>query len=93
MLFRSIEMIVWVAVGGRGTLIGAVLGAIGVNWARSFLTTAYPDLWLYALGSLFIGVVLFFPGGLVGMLRGAGGASAVLRGLGLRAMTLGKESV
>ncbi len=65
----SIEMVVWVAVGGRGTLIGPVLGAIGVNWARSFLTTAYPDLWLYVLGSLFIGVVLFFPDGLVGALR------------------------
>jgi urea transport system permease protein len=63
----SIEMVVWVAVGGRGTLIGPVLGAVGVNWARSWLTTAYPDLWLYFLGSLFIGVVLFFPDGLAGV--------------------------
>ena len=60
----SIEMIVWVAVGGRGTLVGAVLGAIGVNWARSFLTSNYPDLWLYFLGALFIGVVLYFPKGM-----------------------------
>ncbi len=60
----SIEMIVWVAVGGRGTLIGAVLGAVGVNWARSFLTSNYPDLWLYFLGVLFIGVVLYFPKGM-----------------------------
>ncbi len=60
----SIEMIVWVAVGGRGTLVGALLGAIGVNWARSFLTSNYPDLWLYFLGLLFIGVVLYFPKGM-----------------------------
>ncbi len=60
----SIEMIVWVAVGGRGTLIGALLGAIGVNWARSFLTSNYPDLWLYFLGALFVGVVLYFPKGM-----------------------------
>jgi len=62
----SIEMVVWVAVGGRGTLIGAVLGAVGVNWLRSVLTTSYPDLWLYALGGLFMGVVLLFPDGIVG---------------------------
>ncbi len=68
----SIEMVVWVAVGGRGTLIGPVLGAFGVNWARSYLTTAYPDLWLYFLGSLFVGVVLFFPDGVVGGLRKLG---------------------
>jgi urea transport system permease protein len=60
----SIEMIIWVAVGGRGTLIGAILGAVGVSWLRSFLTGNYPDLWLYFLGSLFVGVVLFFPGGM-----------------------------
>ncbi|MEC4678799.1 MAG: urea ABC transporter permease subunit UrtC [Nitrospirota bacterium] len=60
----SIEMIVWVAVGGRGTLIGAILGAVGVNWARSFLTSNYPDLWLYFLGALFVGVVLYFPKGM-----------------------------
>lgn len=62
----SIEMAVWVAVGGRGTLLGAMLGAVGVNWARSFLTTRYPDAWLYFLGLLFIAVVLFLPNGLVG---------------------------
>ncbi|MDA2916075.1 urea ABC transporter permease subunit UrtC [Nitrospinae bacterium AH_259_B05_G02_I21] len=68
-VFPSIEMVVWVAVGGRGILIGAVVGAIGVNWARSFLTTAYPDLWLIFLGALFIGVVLFIPDGIIGYLR------------------------
>jgi urea transport system permease protein len=64
----SIEMVVWVAAGGRGTLVGAVLGAIGVNWAQSWLTTNYPDLWLLFLGALFMGVVLFFPDGLLGAL-------------------------
>jgi urea transport system permease protein len=64
----SIEMVVWVAAGGRGTLIGAVLGAVGVNWAQSWLTTSYPDVWLLFLGALFMGVVLFFPDGLLGAL-------------------------
>src|SRR5207249_11878749 len=62
----SIEMVVWVAAGGRGTLIGAVLGAIGVNWIQSWLTTSYPDVWLLFLGGLFMGVVLFFPDGVLG---------------------------
>ena len=74
----SIEMIIWVAVGGRGTLIGAVIGAFGVNWLQSILTTTYPDLWLLVLGSLFVGVVLFFPDGLAGAARRIG---AVLRRL------------
>jgi ABC-type branched-subunit amino acid transport system permease subunit len=66
-------MIIWVAVGGGGTLIGAVIGAIGVNWLQSVLTTTYPDLWLLVLGSLFVGVVLFFPDGVVGGVRRAVG--------------------
>ncbi|MBI5628329.1 MAG: urea ABC transporter permease subunit UrtC, partial [Candidatus Rokubacteria bacterium] len=65
----SIEMVVWVAVGGRGTLLGAVVGAVGVSWLQSVLTTSYPDLWLLVLGGLFIAVVLFFPDGLVGGAR------------------------
>lgn len=64
----SIEMVVWVAAGGRGTLYGAVLGAFGVNWIQSWLTTSYPDLWLLFLGALFMGAVLFFPDGLIGAL-------------------------
>jgi urea transport system permease protein len=59
-------MIIWVAVGGRGTLLGPVVGALGVNWLQSILTTSYPDLWLLVLGSLFVAVVLFFPDGVVG---------------------------
>jgi urea transport system permease protein len=64
----SIEMVVWVAAGGRGTLYGAVLGAFGVNWIQSWLTTSYPDFWLLFLGGLFMGAVLFFPDGVVGAL-------------------------
>ena len=63
----SIEMVVWVAAGGRGTLVGAMLGAFGVNWIQSWLTTSYPDLWLLFLGALFMGVVLFIPDGVVGV--------------------------
>ena len=62
----SIEMVVWVAAGGRGTLWGAMLGAFGVNWIQSWLTTSYPDVWLLFLGALFMGVVLFFPDGILG---------------------------
>ena len=62
----SIEMIIWVAVGGRGTLLGPVVGALGVNWLQSLLTTHYPDLWLLVLGGLFVAVVLFVPDGIVG---------------------------
>ena len=65
----SIEMVVWVAAGGRGTLIGAIVGAVGVNWMQSWLTTSYPDLWLLFLGALFMGAVLFFPDGVVGAFR------------------------
>jgi len=65
----SLEMVIWVAVGGRGTLIGAALGAVGVNWARSILTSSFPDLWPFFLGGLFVAVVLLFPGGCVGLGR------------------------
>lgn len=65
----SIEMVIWVAVGGRGTLAGPVFGAVGVNWARSILTNHFPELWPFFLGGLFVGVVLLFPEGLVGVYR------------------------
>ena len=64
---KSLEAVVWVAVGGRGTLIGPILGAIGVNALKSWATRAFPDLWLLILGTLFIVVTLFFPKGLVGI--------------------------
>jgi urea transport system permease protein len=65
----SLEMVIWVAVGGRGTLIGAAMGAVGVNWARSVLTSSFPDLWPFFLGGLFVVVVLLFPEGCVGLFR------------------------
>jgi len=65
----SVEMVIWVAVGGRGTLLGAVLGAILVNSAKSALSESFPDVWEYFLGLLLVGVVLLFPDGLVGFAR------------------------
>ena len=70
----SIEMVIWVAVGGRGTLLGAILGALLVNWSKSSLSTSFPDIWQYFLGALFIGAVLLFPTGLVGWLHQLGDA-------------------
>ena len=64
---NSIEAVLWVAVGGRGTLIGPVVGAFIVNWAKSYLTGALPEVWLFALGALFILVTLFLPKGVVGL--------------------------
>ena len=64
---NSIEMVIWVAVGGRGTLIGAVIGAFVVNLAKSFFTQAFPEIWLFFLGGLFIVVTLYLPDGLVGL--------------------------
>jgi urea transport system permease protein len=64
---KSLEAVVWVALGGRGTLIGPVLGAIGVNALKSWATRAFPDLWLLILGALFIVVTLFLPKGLAGI--------------------------
>ena len=66
---NSIEMAIWVAVGGRGTLIGAALGALLVNGAKSWFTVAAPETWLYVLGGLFIVVTLFLPGGVVSLWR------------------------
>ena len=63
---NSIEIIVWVAVGGRGTLVGAALGAVLVNYLKTYLTGALPEVWLFALGGLFVAVTLFFPKGVVG---------------------------
>ena len=65
----SIEMAVWAAVGGRATLIGPVVGAFLVNGAKSWLTVAAPEFWLYFLGGLFIVVTLFMPRGVVGLVR------------------------
>jgi urea transport system permease protein len=66
---NSIEIVIWVAIGGRGTLYGAVIGAFLVNYAKSYFTAALPSMWLYALGALFVSVTLFLPHGVVGALR------------------------
>jgi urea transport system permease protein len=62
---NSVEIPIWVAVGGRGTLAGAILGAFLVNGAKSWLTAAFPASWLYVLGTLFVVVTLAVPGGLL----------------------------
>jgi urea transport system permease protein len=64
---NSIEVVIWVAVGGRGTLYGAAAGAVLVNYAKTFFTGALPEVWLYALGTMFVLVTLFLPRGLVGL--------------------------
>ena len=64
---KSLEAVVWVAVGGRGTLVGPIIGAISVNALKSWATRAYPDAWLFILGGLFIVVVLLLPGGMVSL--------------------------
>jgi urea transport system permease protein len=64
---NSIEVVIWVAVGGRGTLYGAVAGAVLVNYAKSYFTAALPEFWLYALGALFVLVTLLLPRGVVGL--------------------------
>ena len=66
-ILPSVEMAMWVAVGGRGTITGAAIGAIFVNGAKSYFSESFPDGWLYFLGALFIAVVLLFPGGLAGV--------------------------
>ncbi|MDQ6420747.1 urea ABC transporter permease subunit UrtC [Paenibacillus sp. LHD-117] len=74
----SIEMVLWVAIGGRGTLIGAALGAILMNWAKSEFSTAYPEGWLFFMGAMFVIVVVFLPKGVAGLFH--------WRGIGARGM-------
>jgi len=69
---NSIEIAIWTAVGGRGTLIGPVLGAFIVNGAKSWFTVAFPEIWLLFLGLMFILVTLFLPQGVIGLLRRRG---------------------
>ncbi len=66
---NSIEVVIWVAVGGRGTLYGAAVGAVLVNYAKTYFTDALPEVWLYALGALFVLVTIFLPRGIVGLIR------------------------
>ena len=66
---NSIEVAIWVSIGGRGTLVGAVIGAIVVNLGKTWLTGAFPDSWLFVLGGLFVVSTLIFPRGIVGLFR------------------------
>src|SRR5439155_17395757 len=66
---NSLEIAIWVSVGGRGTLAGAILGAGLVNLAKTWLTSAAPEIWLFILGGLFILTTLVFPRGIIGILR------------------------
>ena len=66
---NSIEIIIWVAVGGRGTLFGAVIGAIAVNYAKTYFTGAFAELWLFMLGGLFVLSTLYLPKGIVGLVQ------------------------
>jgi urea transport system permease protein len=68
----SIEMVIWVAVGGRGTLLGAVLGAVLINYAESLISEQLPETWLFVQGALFLLVVTALPDGLVGWWRQGG---------------------
>ena len=68
----SIDMVIWVAVGGRGALIGAIFGAVVINFAKSLVSEAMPQSWLFIQGGLFIFVVTVLPEGVIGWLRGEG---------------------
>ena len=65
----SIEVVVWVALGGRGTLYGPIIGALLVNYAKSWFTVALPEYWLFALGALFVFSTLYLPRGVTGIFR------------------------
>lgn len=71
----SIEMVIWVAVGGRASLVGAIIGTLVVNFAKSLLSEKFPDIWLFFQGALFLIVVTVLPDGLVGWFRQSGGNS------------------
>jgi urea transport system permease protein len=72
---NSIEIVIWVAVGGRATLYGAAAGALMVNYGKSYFTAALPEVWLFALGALFVLVTVFLPKGVTGLLQAKDRAS------------------
>jgi urea transport system permease protein len=76
---NSIELVIWVAVGGRGTLVGPVLGAAVVNGLKSWFTAAMPQYWLFVLGAIFIVVTLYLPDGIVGLAKAIAGRVAARR--------------
>jgi urea transport system permease protein len=65
---KSIEVVIWVAIGGRGTLYGAIAGAILINYVKNWLSSDYYNIWLYMLGGLFVLTTLLLPGGVAGLL-------------------------
>jgi urea transport system permease protein len=69
---NSIELVIWVAVGGRATLYGAAAGALMVNYGKTYFTGALPEMWLFALGALFVLVTIFLPKGVIGLLKRKG---------------------
>ena len=75
----SIEIAIWVAVGGRATLIGPIVGAFFVNGAKSWFTQVFPEFWLYFLGALFIAVTLFLPHGIAGLFQRPGGIAGLFK--------------
>ena len=83
-ILPSVELAISVAVGGRGTIFGAALGAVVVNWAKTIFSESLPEVWLYVFGALFIGVVLLFPRGLMGIVGQLRALPAVQRLLGRR---------
>ena len=78
---NSIEAVIWVAIGGRGTLVGAALGAILVNFGKTYFTDVFPEFWLFALGALFIVVTLFLPQGIVGVVDQWRGRRLIRKGM------------
>jgi len=66
---NSLEIVIWVAIGGRGTLYGAIIGAVLVNYSKTVLTGLMPEIWLFTLGAVFVLVTVFLPDGLVGLMR------------------------
>ncbi|RUU66572.1 urea ABC transporter permease subunit UrtC, partial [Mesorhizobium sp. M2C.T.Ca.TU.009.01.2.1] len=82
---NSIEVVIWTAVGGRGTIVGPILGALLVNAGKSWFTGVLPEFWLFALGGLFVAVTLLLPKGIVGMWDGWRGKAKALRAASLGA--------
>lgn len=82
---NSIEVVIWTAVGGRGTIVGPIIGALLVNAGKSWFTGALPEFWLFALGGLFVAVTLLLPKGIVGMWDNWRGEAKVLRAASLAA--------
>jgi urea transport system permease protein len=72
---NSIEIVIWVAVGGRATLYGAAAGALMVNYGKTYFTAALPEVWLFALGALFVLVTILLPRGVIGLVKRKGAAS------------------